>query len=435
MLVLLALAACTSPADPAVADPADTSDTSDPAVPTVPVPDLADVLGDCDGRFVTPTEYPNQLARGDDLHRLELTDPGAVCNDGTPAVLYVRGASDPTHAGDWVLHLQGGSHCTTFEDCEVRWCGAGFYDASKMSSTWTPDAIAGAGIFSQDPANGFAGWNHAFFYYCSSDVWQGKGGATLTAGDGSPVRIERAGHDILEAGLAVLEEGAASDDGAATLPSILDASLVLFTGTSGGSVGAQMHLDWLRERWPAEIGLLGVFDAALNPDPAFVPPAVAALLDANAAAEQGVIAADADEPMFGDASCLSAVGPEDVWQCTNSSRLPYLWITTPFLARMDLKDPPTGDVYQAAGATPAEFSDAVAASLDAIAAREIGGRTGGAYGPACGEHLGLEVDPWFLAHPIVTPTVTHTLETAIAAYIQGDSVSAVDAEQDASRCR
>ena len=85
---------------------------------------------------------------------------------------------------------------------------------------------------------------------------------------------------------------------------------------------------------------------------------------------QRTVVDGADAPLFGDASCLSTVDPADAWQCTNSSRLPYLWITTPFLARMDLMDPPTGDVYQAAGATPAVFADAVAASLLAIASRD-----------------------------------------------------------------
>ena len=439
MLLVWSLAACVAQPIPQ-APPVLTSDTelaeTGATTPVVEIPALADALGDCGGTFVTPPSHPNQLLPGRDLHRLILDDPAAVCNDGTPAVLYVRAATDPEHLDDWVLHLQGGSHCTTYEECQVRWCGSGYYDASKMSSTWTPETIGGAGIYLPNASqNKFAGYNHAVFYYCSSDVWQGQSGATLTGVDGAQLRVERRGHLILEAGIAALESGATSDSGEQALPSILDASTVLFTGTSGGSVGAQMHLDWLRARWPDPIGLVGVFDAAISPDPSTVSQAVADKLDADAAAEQAHLTADGDLPLFAEESCVAGVPEADRWQCANSTRLPYRWVDTPFLARMDLEDGPTGGAYAAAGATPAEFSNGVAASLALIAARSVDGRLAGAYGPACGAHIGLEEDAWFFRHPVATAEGPVTLEMAVSRYQGGQDVSVIDAAHTASECR
>src|SRR5688500_9145568 len=63
------------------------------------------------------------VEQGEDLWRVTLDDPAAVCNDGTPAVMYVRPASSPEFANDWVFYLQGGSTCTDLETCAVRWCG------------------------------------------------------------------------------------------------------------------------------------------------------------------------------------------------------------------------------------------------------------------------------------------------------------------------
>jgi len=49
--------------------------------------------------------YPNALSAGDDLHKLTLDGADAVCNDGTPAVLFVRGALTAAAANRWVFYM------------------------------------------------------------------------------------------------------------------------------------------------------------------------------------------------------------------------------------------------------------------------------------------------------------------------------------------
>jgi hypothetical protein len=454
MLAVLALLACASPEScsdredprppPVAVDPAPTSSetaavdptTLPPAPAPIDIPGVSVALGDCGGGFVTPGPYPNQLQQGDDLHRIVLQDPAALCNDGTPGVVYVRAATEPAHASDWVLHLQGGSHCTTYEECEKRWCGGGFYDASKMSSSWTPESIAGAGIFHEDGrVNDFSCWNQVFFYYCSSDVWQGQGSATLTSVDGAKMALERRGHLIFSAAIASLEAGASSDDGAATLPSILGASQVLLTGTSGGSVGAQLHLDWLRERWPPSVGLLGVFDAALSPAPESVPVEVSDRVDAALAAEHAQTVVDSFVLPWGDESCEAAIAPEDEWQCSQTSRLPYQWITTPFMVRMDQFDPITGAAYEAAGATSDQFAAGVVQSLLHLAGMSVAGRNVGVYGPACAIHVGLESNVWFLDRAIETDGGPVTLDDAVLGFAQGADVAAIDLSESDAACK
>ncbi len=427
------------PTDDAPPTPVDTGttlaptpvDTGTPTSPPAPPPNVAVALGDCGGTFRTPDAWPNQLVAGDDLRKFTLTDPLARCNDGTPGVLYLRSALDPAHADDWVLHLQGGSDCLTYADCAIRWCGTGYYDASKMSSTWTPPATQGLGIHSPSPENLFAGWNHAFFYYCTSDMWQGDALGILTDTDGvTTYSIERRGHAVLAAGIAALEAGATSDDGTAVLPPIGQARTVLFTGTSAGSIGAQTHLDWLADRWGPGIALLGVFDAAVSPAPASVPGPSGPVVEAESVDRYAHRVAEMQGiPPFGDASCLATVAPADAWHCGGSAHLPYAHISGRFLARMDHFDGPTGDIYVAAGATVLEFAEAVTGANDLLAAR--GAAT---FGPACGDHLGLEVSTVFQGVSIDTPTGPLTLEGAIAQLVDGETPTANDRAYDASSC-
>jgi hypothetical protein len=415
---------------------ADTDTDLDTDTGPPPAPNLSAILGDCAGAMTDPGAYPNQLQPGDDLHRIFLTDPAAVCNDGTPAPIYVRAATDPAHANDWVVHLQGGSECITYEECAIRWCGSEYYDASKMSSSWTPESIRGFGIHNVDLGeNVLDGWNHVFFYYCSSDVWQGRSLATLTSEDGlSTFTVHREGHTIVDAALTLVTPGATSDDGTQVLPPLANASTVLFTGSSVGSVGAQTHLDWVAARL-AGARVLGVLDAALAPDPAVLRADIAALVEAEG--EARARDREAAEPVapFGDESCEAALPADRHWECRSSSELPYHWITTPFVARMDLQDPPTGDIYLGFGATPEEFAGWVAASLGEMAdLTQADGDHPGVFGPACAEHLGLEIDAQFLDRPIATPAGPVTLQAAVLYSLSHTPVEVIDADGTQSSC-
>jgi hypothetical protein len=124
--------------------------------------------------------YPSHVPRGTDLVKVELQSPEAVCNDGSKAVMYVRrsaaGARDPLGVVDnkWIIHLQEGGLCKDYASCLERWCGTGFYDASKMTSKYAPGTMGGKGIFAREAANPFGNYNQVYVYYCSSDTWIGR---------------------------------------------------------------------------------------------------------------------------------------------------------------------------------------------------------------------------------------------------------------------
>jgi hypothetical protein len=78
------------------------------------------------------------VRKGTDLMKVTLDlvqHPDAICNDGSPGVIYVRRASVPADANKWVLYLQGGGSCHSFEECLARWTHKGSnYGAHKMST-------------------------------------------------------------------------------------------------------------------------------------------------------------------------------------------------------------------------------------------------------------------------------------------------------------
>ncbi len=108
------------------------------------------------------TTFPVFGGAGIPMLRHTLTDPDAVCNDGSPALMYIRPA-DAAYAGNmtpasskWLIFLDGGGGCHDEDAClETRWCGFGgavFDRAGKMSSLGAAQAIfAPGGIWTLAP--------------------------------------------------------------------------------------------------------------------------------------------------------------------------------------------------------------------------------------------------------------------------------------------
>src|SRR6185295_3315297 len=94
-----------------------------------------------------------------DMRKVVINSPGAICNDGTPAVMFVRaaraGATEPDgpSANRWLIHFLGGSFCSSFEDCAARWCGIGRWKGTLMSTTWDEDFRSPGGIFNRNGNN------------------------------------------------------------------------------------------------------------------------------------------------------------------------------------------------------------------------------------------------------------------------------------------
>lgn len=253
------------------AAPVPPADCSDAALNTASFlrPDLfASLDAQCDDDvFVAPSSTPPSCAgfTGRELHRVGLTDPLAVCNDGSPAVMFVRPAPLETSPGvpnprrnEWIIWLEGGGACRDPAECGDRWCDlqAGPYNARKMSSVWEDWAIGKTGIFGGNASNHFTDYNMVMVKYCSSDLWVGRRTVDQPESD-SPAppdgsgshyprhRVAFHGAHIVEAAIRALREpgGVAADDACVTMPSLADATEVLFTGTSAGAFGATLNVN------------------------------------------------------------------------------------------------------------------------------------------------------------------------------------------------
>src|SRR5690606_39130429 len=89
------------------------ADCSDEALGTAPpIGPGFDDPGCPDPFPLPPAEPPPPGSATGAFHRVTLDDPLAVCNDGSPARLFVRPAPpNGAHARDWVVWLQGGASC------------------------------------------------------------------------------------------------------------------------------------------------------------------------------------------------------------------------------------------------------------------------------------------------------------------------------------
>src|SRR4051812_22621484 len=98
--------------------------------------------------------------------------PTALCNDGTLPVFYYQPGIDPDR-NKWLIVFQDGGSCTTDAACATRGRGNRYY-LTGVGSDLTP-TVTGDGILSQQASVNpdFAGYNHVFLHYCSSDGYAG----------------------------------------------------------------------------------------------------------------------------------------------------------------------------------------------------------------------------------------------------------------------
>lgn len=384
---------------------------------------------------------------GTPMLRHTLTGPDSQCNDGSPAVMYIRPATAwyagpqlPQQAIEperWVIVFDGGGGCGTADECLERWCGLVTYDtAGKMSSLGAYDAIyGGAGILNRNWfLNDFAGYNHVLLHYCSSDNWVGSEIHTgLTPSAGPAYDIEFNGEAIVNAAFSRLLSlgGTAPDPQPAaefwndSLPSLRTAEEIVLVGLSAGGGGLRHHLDrlesWLRGAvFSPEVRISGVIDAGMTPglwSPAItwgaVPGAPLSYAD-----YLSTLAADrhafwGTDPSALDASCLdpawtvahNAVGvhPEI---CYDTTYTLFNHITTPFFARQDIHDTLGDDRYadwQLYPSAPA-FRAAQAAQLFATAAFAGGlepiAFTPGVSGTHCLQHVTVLTGDFFTDVPV-----------------------------------
>jgi hypothetical protein len=201
---------------------------------------------------------------GDDLQGYVIPTsvfPDALCNDGSPAILYFRPGTGTT-ANSWLIELEGGGSCSTPQECADRWCSVDTnFGRQNMSSidyianTLLNHNIGIAADGLQSTSSGpFANYNHVFIHYCSSDGWAGTspsvdGDAQDPANNADITFSTRFnGNAILEAAIRVLRRDGATlpafSPTGVSMPDLDDSSGdVVIAGGSAGGAGVIFQLD------------------------------------------------------------------------------------------------------------------------------------------------------------------------------------------------
>jgi hypothetical protein len=387
------------------------------------------------------------LLRGDALYRVDLPVdryPEALCADGTPVPLYVRRASDARHRDDWIVYLQGGGSCGSGQQCFERWRGRdGNFGANKLSSRFAPrGGIAGGGIHGRDARNPFAGWNHVYVYYCSSDGWSGQTRDRATAASAgaaaapTPYRLHFLGARIVDATFDLLHGGAGpvtyleAGGTAAQLPDMDAARLVLFTGSSAGGGGVIRNADRVRDMLQSRHGGCDATGTACLPRVAAVIDGSLGLsraaLDHSQSTACGALAPCTYEVSLQlrwnavvrgfwgaltDASCLARQPAAEAWRCSDGELLAQHYVSTPFFVRSDLQDSLVmGNALEAGfrvDGAPLDrivYGQRLELELLALAAGQDRSEPVpvpiGVFAPQCGEHVGLDQNPASFRHGV-----------------------------------
>ncbi len=344
----------------------------------VPLP-LVAALGSCSLGGSLPIEetFP-ECARDrapegkGDLERVFAPGP-ATCNDGSPPVMHVRAATDPAHADDWVLFLEGGRSCDDAAQCRERFCTS----HKLMTSNLSAARERGAGLVSARADNPFAGWNVAVLHYCSSDQWLGDAEEPVElSGWLSSYTVRFEGHRVLLQLLDALDAGAKTPSG--RMPRLTDARRVLFSGTSAGGAGATFHLDAVAERYPGA-RVVGLVDGMVDPDKEALDPEARREVELREE-RRWDHRYRATWDAFHREACEESGG-----SCQDPFFLWGTYVKTPAVLRFDVRDPVLAEVYTSNGGIPmAQFVRGVTAVGKKMAAAARPDR--GAVVTDCGVH-------------------------------------------------
>ncbi|MCC6388053.1 MAG: hypothetical protein IT302_11805 [Dehalococcoidia bacterium] len=288
--------------------------------------------------------------------------PNAICNDGSPAILFFRPYEGEANRDKWVIGLAGGGACASPQECADRWCGVDTnFNSDNMSTDFAGNASAADGIFARRPENPFANWNHVFVRYCSSDMWAGRGASLkVSATDpstGKPVEfaIAMTGSYVIDAALATLKQG----PGIApltyvrtrtTMPDLDNAREVVFAGGSAGGLGIINNLDRVASglrSGPNPPVVRGLIDSATPPDHAVLGwEKSAACIESGVCSRDAWLKAAASRDAAGlnrllDQSCIewhARNRPGTEWECIDTTHVLQHHLTTPYFVRMGLTD-------------------------------------------------------------------------------------------------
>ncbi|KAL9959093.1 hypothetical protein ACROYT_G036176 [Oculina patagonica] len=106
----------------------------------------------------------------DVLQKYNLSDPMAICNDNSRAVVFIGRRS----SRKWIIFFESGGLCTSKADCNKRYLNKN--STVLMTSRLLPDKVIGRDILSSVESENptFFDYNHVLVPYCSSDLWLGS---------------------------------------------------------------------------------------------------------------------------------------------------------------------------------------------------------------------------------------------------------------------
>ena len=379
---------------------ADTSAADTSAADTSALPAAANIESalDCG----SPNRVFGAAAAGElQLYEVDTAHfPNALCNDGTPPVLYCRPYRGEANRNRWAIILRGGGGCGNADNCAARWCACKNAVRCPHAATTTNFTLdnmsgggrrgqAGAGIHLRDDTvdDPLADYNHVQLIYCSSDGWAGRArGVTFATthpitGAEVSYTLNFLGAEIVDADLAILrQDGVAglvytADGGTVALPDLDDAVEVVVAGDSAGGAGVINNLDHIAETLrahhtgcdgsatcPPEV--VGLIDAVVGPDMGRLDFSASAGVDFDVDTYQkyvdvdAVAAAPANRDVRMDESCVAwhaAHSPETAARCGDTSHVVRNHLTTPFFVRMALLDPLISSNYEDSGVADPEL--------------------------------------------------------------------------------
>ena len=291
----------------------------------------------------------------------------AVCNDGTPAVFYLKRGSG-ADAAHWIIHFQGGGWCSNGPTCTLRWSTQRYL----MTSQGAPAVLPVGGIFSTSAQVNpdFLNFTQVFIKYCSSDIYSGDSEQQVNG-----MTMQFRGHKIVAAILADLQDATVIPS-----PNLKNATQVLVGGSSAGSYGAASNIDWIASQLPSA-KVKGVLDSSWVPPlpdygsgPLEPQPGSAGYYDYYSA--------------VADQSCAAA-NPSQPYICLPTLQL-YPYLTTPVFVYAEQHDP---TLSQIKGVTnPNDPAQAAYMNQYAASLRQSLQNVTAVFSPSAGIHTALTDD-------------------------------------------
>ncbi|KAJ1459435.1 Pectinacetylesterase-domain-containing protein [Pelagophyceae sp. CCMP2097] len=240
------------------------------------------------------------LGSGAALDLFWLSQPTAVCNDGSPAAYYYRAATALPQT--YLVYLQGGGWCWDAASCAAR-------EAWRKTSDGLSPQVTIGGIF-DEAHSAVAGAHVIFVPYCTSDAFMGD-----VAASPDSLGMHFRGHRVVEAVFAnlVAKRGLGASSG----------QTVIFGGGSAGARGAMVHLDGISDlvastaRRPEHV--IGFLDSPLWVDAPALDPNKASLAET-----VQMVQKIANVTQLG-AACAAAHEADTSWKCLlGEYRMPYV---------------------------------------------------------------------------------------------------------------